>query len=177
MIWFIIYIRFNLYITLLFQQLFFTKLSKKTSYHFHRSLIDPPRLTNFPREWINTIHPRKKSWSSKKGKKERSRNQKFAQPTVHCPTTSKLEFSRLRSRPLSIPGPIPVPELSITGSRGSPPLNTIFWSPWRWWVRRGWVKHDSGWKGRVKSRISPLWRRRRRGPPIARRPRDGHVDG
>lgn len=37
------------------------------------------------------------------------------------------------------------------------------------------MKHDSGWKGRVKSRISPLWRRRGRGGggPIARRDGQG----
>lgn len=96
--------------TSFFQELFFTtpiksnkiispksskigQLSSRTNYH--------PSIQERNLEELEKKKRRKKE-------RERSRNEKFAQPIpmVHCPTTSKLEFSRLRSRvvcPLSIP--------------------------------------------------------------------------
>lgn len=128
-----------------------------------------------------SCHSSKEKFFEKKEKKERE-IKSSPNPFRWIQLSDDLEIGVLgvcgHGCPLSIP-PSPVSSCSriIDHGDGSPPLNTIFWSPWRRLVRRReGLKHDSGWKVRirVKSRISPLWERGRGKAPD---PRDGHVDG
>lgn len=145
---------------------------------FLNNYFSTTESTTIPRQWI-AIHRRKNSSKRRRKKKGKSKVRPTHSDGSNCPTTSKLEFSAFAVTGVPFPSPpSPVSSCSriIDHGDGSPPLNTIFWSPWRRLVRRReGLKHDSGWKGiRVKSRISPLWERGRGKAPD---PRDGHVDG
>lgn len=124
MIWFIIYIRFNLYITLLFQQLFFTKLSKKTSYHFHRSLIDWPTKIDQLSSRMNQYHPSKEKILELEKRKERKKEVEIK---------SSLNRRSIVRRPRNwssrvcghVPFPSPVPSCSRIIDHREPWLSAV----------------------------------------------------